>query len=79
MNLKTYIIKIRRYKKGVSGTCRYRFTLGTFAKPFAIGYQCALRDIGIPDLHISVVDQDGQVLLDGPEIDQVVERMVQKK
>lgn len=76
--MKTYIVKLRRYKKGQAGTSRYRFALGTFAKPFAIGYQCALHDIGIQDLHVSVVNQDGEVLLDGPEIMQLVERMMIK-
>lgn len=75
-NMKTYTIKLRRYKKGQAGTSRYRFSTGAFAKPFAIGYQCALHDIGIPDLHVSVVNQDGEVLLDSPEIMQLVERMM---
>ena len=76
MTMKIYSIKLRRYKKGNAGTTRYRFGIGSFAKPFAIGYQCALHDIGISDLHVSVVNQDGEVLLDSPEIMQCLERMV---
>lgn len=74
--MKIYTIKLRRYKKGQAGSSRYRFTLRSFARPFAIGYQAALRDIGIEDLHVSVTDQDGAVVLDGPEIQQILERMV---
>lgn len=74
--MKIYTIKLRRYKKGSAGSSRYRFTLGSFAKPFAIGYQAALHDIGIRDLHVSVVDQDGAVVLDGPEITSLLERMI---
>lgn len=71
-----YTIKIRRYKKGQAGSSRYRFSLGAFAKPFAIGYQAALRDVGITDLYVSVVDKDGDVMLDGSEIQRILERIV---
>ena len=74
--MKIYTIKLRRFNKGRAGTSRYKFGLGSFAKPFAVGYQCALHDIGIQDLYVSVVDQDGNIVLDFPEILQVAERMV---
>lgn len=74
--MKMYILKLRRYKRGAYGTTRYRFALGSFAKPFAVGYAAALHDIGITDLYVSLADQDGNKLLDGPEIQQILERMV---
>ena len=74
--MKIYTIKLRRFKKGRAGTSRYKFGLGSFVKPFAVGYQGALHDIGIQDLYVSVVDQDGNIVLDFPEILQLAERMV---
>ena len=51
-----YQVKMRKNKKGNTGSTQYGFSTKVKAVIFAAGFQSALHDVGRTDLYVSVWD-----------------------
>lgn len=72
-----YIIKIRRYKDGVQGSTRYRFSTKLKAVIFGAGFQAGLQDSGNSDIYVSVweVTKDKATLvMDAPQLEEIARK-----
>lgn len=66
--MREYVIKLRRYRRGGYGTTIYKFPVLVKAVCFAIGYQAALRDIGMTNIFVTVHDEKGAKVFDAESI-----------
>lgn len=74
-----YLIKIRRYKDGVNGSTRHRFSTKVKAILFAAGYQSGLYDSGNTDIYVSVwkISNDGaELVLDASHLEEIARKEV---
>ena len=49
-----YVIRLKRWQHGKTGSTRHKFIDGEHARTFADGYQAALRDLGRTDYTVHV-------------------------
>ena len=74
-----YQVKMRKNKKGNTGSTQYGFSTKIKAVIFAAGYQAALHDAGRTDLYVSVWDdgnykQPKQLVMDTDQLKEIAER-----
>ena len=80
MNVKRYVIKIRRLKKGSYGKTLYQYSTKLKATIFAAGYQAALHDVGQSDLYVSVWEMpvlkagNSMLIMDSEQLKEIIEK-----
>lgn len=75
--MKSYIVQVRRYKDGVQGSTRYRFSTKLIAVIFAAGFQAGLYDSGNTHLYVSVweLGKDTAVrVMDAPQLEELARK-----
>lgn len=75
--MKSYIVKIRRYKDGVNGSTRYRFSTKLKAVIFASGFQAGLYDSGNTDIYVSVWELykgNAALVMDAPQLEEIARK-----
>lgn len=77
-----YQVKMRKNKKGNTGSTQYGFSTKIKAVIFAAGYQAALHDVGRTDLYVSVWDNGNymqpkptkQLIMDTDQLKEIAAR-----